>query len=78
MRQLNKHNRKRNHHRKVFMLTRNEGSSNNDQLATFSFIRFSMADFMLRSLIHLDLNFVHDDSYGSVFILLHVDASIIC
>ena len=29
--------------------------------------------FMLRSLIHLNLSFVHRDKYGSVFILLHVD-----
>ena len=30
-------------------------------LPTFSFIRFSVAGFMLRSLIHLDLSFVHGD-----------------
>ena len=40
---------------------------------TFSSIRFSVAGFMLRSLIHLDLSFVHGDRYGSIFILLHVD-----
>ncbi|CAO2631641.1 hypothetical protein LEMLEM_LOCUS21397, partial [Lemmus lemmus] len=28
---------------------------------------------MLRSLIHLDLSFVHGDRYGFIFILLHVD-----
>ena len=32
---------------------------------TFSFMRFSMVGFMLRSLIHLDLSFVYDDRYGS-------------
>ena len=42
-------------------------------LLTFSFIRFSMAGFMLRSLIHLDRSFVHGDRYGSIFILLHVE-----
>ena len=38
-----------------------------------SSIRFNVAGFMLRSLIHLDLSFVHGDRYGSIFILLHVD-----
>ena len=42
-------------------------------LPTFSSVRFSVADFMLRSLIHLDLSFVHGDRHGSIFILLHVD-----
>ena len=42
-------------------------------LPTFSSIRFSVAGFMLRSLLHLDLSFVHGDRYGSIFILLHVD-----
>ena len=42
-------------------------------LLTFSSIRFSVVDFMLRSLIHLDLSFVHGDRYGSIFILLHVE-----
>ena len=42
-------------------------------LPTFSSIRFSVAGFMLRSLIHLELSFVHDDRYGSIFILLHVN-----
>ena len=42
-------------------------------LPTFSSMRFSVAGFMLRSLIHLDLSFVHGDRYGSIFILLHVD-----
>ena len=41
--------------------------------STFSSIRFGVAGFMLRSLIHLDLSFVHGDRYGSIFILLHVD-----
>ena len=35
---------------------------------TFSSIRFSVSGFMLRSLIHLDLSFVHGDRYGSIFI----------
>ena len=42
-------------------------------LPTFSSIRFGVAGFMLRSLIHLDLSFVHGDRYDSVFILLHVN-----
>ena len=44
-------------------------------LPTFSSIRFSVAGFMLRSLIHLDLSFMHVDRYGSIFILLHVISS---
>ena len=44
-------------------------------LPTFSSVRFSVADFMLRSLIHLDLSF--GDRYGSIFILLHVDIGLI-
>ena len=32
-----------------------------------------MVIFIFRSLIHLDLNFVHGDRYVSVFILLHID-----
>ena len=39
-------------------------------LHTFSSVRFSVAGFMLRSLIHLDLSFVHGDRYGFIFILL--------
>ena len=42
-------------------------------LPTFSSMRFSVVGFMLRSLIHLDLSFVHGNRYGSIFILLHVD-----
>ena len=42
-------------------------------LPTFSSMRFSVVDFMLRSLIYLDLSFVHDDRYGSIFIFLCVD-----
>jgi hypothetical protein len=38
---------------------------------TFSFVRFSISSFMLRSLIHLDLSFVHGDKNGSICILLH-------
>ena len=32
-----------------------------------------MVRFILRSLIHLDLSFVHGNRYGSIFILHHVD-----
>lgn len=35
-------------------------------LPSFSFIRFSASDFMLRFSIHLELCFVKDDKYGSV------------
>ena len=42
-------------------------------LPTFSSVRFSVAGFMLRSLIHLDLSFVHGDRCASIFILLHID-----
>ena len=42
-------------------------------LPTFSSIRFSVFGLILRSLIHLDLSFVHGDRYGSIFILLQVD-----
>ncbi|CAO2640784.1 hypothetical protein LEMLEM_LOCUS25494, partial [Lemmus lemmus] len=34
---------------------------------TFSSTRFSVVGFMLRSLIHLDLSFVHGDRHGSIF-----------
>ena len=40
---------------------------------TSHYIRFSVAGFMLRSLIHLDLSFMHGDRYGSIFIFLYVD-----
>ena len=42
-------------------------------LPTFSSVRFSVVGFMLRSLIHLHLSFVHGEKYGSIFILLQVD-----
>ena len=42
-------------------------------LPTFSSIRFKVVRLMLRSLIHLDLSFVHGDRYGSTFILLQID-----
>ena len=42
-------------------------------LPTFSSIRFNVVRLILRSLIHLDLSFVHGDRYGSIFILLQVD-----
>ena len=38
---------------------------------TTSSKRFSVAGFMLRSLIHLNLGFVHDDWQGSIYSLLH-------
>ena len=40
---------------------------------TFSSMKFSVSSFMLSSLVHLDLSFVQDDKYRSMFILLHVD-----
>ena len=48
---------------------------------TFSSMRFTVAGFILRSLIHLDLihldlSFMHGDRYGSIFILLHVDVQL--
>ena len=39
-------------------------------LPTFSSVRFSVDGFMLRSLMHLDLSFVHDDKCGSIYILV--------
>ncbi|ERE66736.1 Protein of unknown function DUF3704 containing protein [Cricetulus griseus] len=39
-------------------------------LPTFSSNGFSVAGFMLRSLIHLELSFVHGDRYGSICSLL--------
>ena len=42
-------------------------------LPTFSSMKFNVAIFILSLLIHLDLNFVHSDRYGSIFILLNVD-----
>lgn len=38
----------------------------------FSSIRFSISDFLLRSLIHLNVSFVQGDKRGSIFILLHI------
>ena len=40
---------------------------------TFSSIRFIVSHFMLRSFIHLYLNFVQENMYGSIFIRLYVD-----
>ena len=45
--------------------------------STFSSVRFSVPDFMLRSLIHLDLSFVKSDKYGSICILLHVHIQLV-
>jgi hypothetical protein len=43
---------------------------------TFSSIRLSVFDFMLRSLIHLNISFVQGDRYGSIiYILLQVNWS---
>ena len=41
--------------------------------SSFSYSRFGVYYFMLRSLIHLDLSFVQGDKYGSICILLHAD-----
>ena len=46
---------------------------NSRLLPTFSSMKFSVVGFMLRSLIHLYLYFVHGDRYGFICILLHVD-----
>jgi hypothetical protein len=43
---------------------------------TFSFIRFSVFGFMLRSLIHLELDFTHGDTYVNTGILLHIAISV--
>jgi hypothetical protein len=40
-------------------------------LPTFSSIKFSVSDFMWRSLIHLDLSFIQGDKNESTHILLH-------
>lgn len=40
---------------------------------SFSSIRFSVSDFKLRFLVHLDLSFVHGYKYGSICILLYTD-----
>jgi hypothetical protein len=45
-------------------------------VATFPSIKFSVSDFMLRSLIHLDLSFVQSERYRCIFILLHADIQI--
>ena len=42
-------------------------------LPTFFSITFSVVRLILRSLIHLDLSFVHGDRNGFIFILLQVD-----
>ena len=47
-------------------------SAHSNVLPTFFAMRLSVVGFMLRSLIHLDLSFVHGDRYGFIFILLHV------
>ena len=44
--------------------------------STFSSIKFSVSGFMLRSLIHLNVSFVHGDKYESVCILLQADCQL--
>ena len=43
------------------------------QFPTFSSVRLSISLLIMRSLIHLNLNFVQGDRYGSICILLHAD-----
>ena len=43
------------------------------QFSIFSSIKVSVSSFMLRSLIHLDLNFVQSNKYASICILLPAD-----
>jgi hypothetical protein len=40
-------------------------------------MRFSVSDFMLRSLIHSDLSFVQGVKYGPILILLQVDIQLV-
>ena len=51
-------------------------------LFTFSSVRFSVIGFMLKSLIQMDLSFLHGNRYGSIFIfsymLISSYASTIC
>ena len=44
--------------------------------SSFSYSRFGVYYFMLRSLIHLNLSFVQGDKYGSICILLHADIQV--
>jgi hypothetical protein len=44
--------------------------------STFSSIKFSIPGFMLMSLIHLVVSFVHGDKYESVCILLQADSQL--
>jgi hypothetical protein len=55
-------------------------SMNSRLFPTFSSIRFIVFGFTLRSLIHLELNFVQDGRYRSMCIPLHAgeQTSIIC
>ena len=41
-------------------------------LPNFSSMRFSVVGFMCKSLIYLDLSFVHGDRCGPIFILLYI------
>ena len=45
--------------------------------STLSSIRFSVSDFMLRSLIHFYLSLVQGDRYGSIDFLLHEDTQLV-
>ena len=40
---------------------------------TFFSNRFSESSFLLISLIHVDLSFMHGDKYGYIFILIHAN-----
>ena len=42
-------------------------------LLNLSSIRFRVIGIMLRYLMHLDLSFVHDNSYGSICNILYID-----
>ena len=39
---------------------------------TLSTIRVSVYGFMLKSLIHLDMSFIHGDNQGYIWTILHV------
>lgn len=45
---------------------------NSDLVPPFSSTRFRVSGLIFKSLIHLELNFVQGDIYGSIFILLYV------
>lgn len=43
---------------------------------TFSSISFSVSGIMWRSMMYLDLSFVHEDKNGSIHILLHANCQL--